>query len=811
MRTHAKNPTKHLAAIAAMILAAALLPACTSSSSDDNNSGDSQEAIDHSEESGEEEGESEEGESEEEAEAEGEGWNEEIEEKAEARGLEMPEDAFLFNRLMPSGVPSRSAFAAAKAQATVLNKLGVQLAKQAAGPAGGHGQSWQFLGPKNVGGRIVDGVVDPTRRDTIYVAAASNGVWRSTDAGETFTSVWPEKLTHAMGALAITPNGTVFAGTGETNPGGGSITYGGDGIYRSTNDGRSWQRVGLESSGTIGRIVVDPDRPSRIWAAVSGNLFIPGGQRGVYVSNNGGDSWQRSLTPPNGTTGATDLAIDPADNNHIIATMWDHIRRPDARVYTGIGSGAWETHNGGQSWQRLGPAQGLQAPSANTGRMGVAFAPSDSDRVYLIYANNETGAFENFFRSDDNGDSWTRPAGADQLTDSQSVYGWWFARLYVDPDDPDRMYTLGLEMYETEDGAETFDTIPDIHVDQHVVMYDPREPDRVYIGNDGGLYVSEEDGADGTFTQSDDQPWSQYSGLDVSEQNPSYFAGGLQDNGTRASWTDPKFDSIFGGDGQRALIDPKDIDNYYACAQYGVCGGFDNGSDFEVDFTSERFPYFTQIEFDPHNPEVMYGGGNRLNKSTDGGHTFTPISEDLGKGEAGDEPNPLYRNHYGTISTLAIAPSDSNVVWVGTDNGYLYRSNDAGVTWTELLNPVRDHLWIQRVVIDPDDKRTVYLTFSGYREGDNAPYVLRTTNAGQSWQNISANLPHAPVNDLAVVKKKLYVATDVGVFTSSEKKVRWSGYGKGMPQLIVTDLRYVAQAKKLFVATFGMGVWSTKV
>jgi hypothetical protein len=313
------------------------------------------------------------------------------------------------------------------------------------------------------------------------------------------------------------------------------------------------------------------------------------------------------------------------------------------------------------------------------------------------------------------------------------------------------------------------------------------------------------------FTQSDHQPWSQYAGLDVSEQDTSFFAGGLQDNGTRASWTSPPFGSIFGGDGQRALIDPKDIDNYYACSQYGTCSGFDNGGTYRMRFTSDRFPYYTQYEFDPNNPEIMYGGGNRLNRSVDGRHTFIPITDDLGKGEAGDEPNPLYRNHYGTISTLAVAPSDSDVTLVGTDNGYLYKSTDAGTTWTELPNPVRDHLWIQRITIDPQNADTVYLTFSGFREGDNAPYVLRSRNGGQTWTNISANLPHAPVNDLVVVRGRMYVATDLGVFTSAVTAPKWFAFGSGMPQLATTDLRYVQQDGKLVASTFGMGVWSITV
>jgi photosystem II stability/assembly factor-like uncharacterized protein len=367
MRTHAvrtKGTSTHrstgrirtLPGIAAIVLAAAFLPACTSSPDspaghDAGGSADSEHSGEHGEGTA-----SEEGDLEDNGEVGGEGWSEEIERETQAAGPEYPEDAYLFQRLMTSGSPDLGAFQRAKQQASALQTLAAKTQPSIAS------RPWSFLGPKNVGGRVVDGVVDPTTDDTIYVAAASNGVWKSSDAGQTFTSVWPAGVTHAMGALAITPDGTLFAGTGETNPGGGSITYGGDGIYRSTNGGQSWQHVGLGNSGTIGRIVVDPNDPDRIWVSVSGNLFTPGGERGVYVSNDGGSTWQQSLAPPNDTTGSTDLAVDPSDSDHLIATMWDHIRKPDARIYTGIGSGIWETHDGGATWQRLGTAQGLQAP-----------------------------------------------------------------------------------------------------------------------------------------------------------------------------------------------------------------------------------------------------------------------------------------------------------------------------------------------------------------------------------------------------------------------------------------------------------------
>jgi photosystem II stability/assembly factor-like uncharacterized protein len=713
------------------------------------------------------------------------------------RGPELPEDPFLAERLGTSGVPDLRAFDAAAAQAAAIRTDTARTAPALARKA------WSFIGPKTVGGRVVDTVADPTHKGGLYVATSTAGVWHSTDAGKTFTSVWPSTVTHAMGALAITPTGTLFAGTGETNPGGGSITYGGDGIYRSTDAGKTWQHVGLTSSGTIGRITVDPANPKRIWVAVSGNLFVPGGQRGVYESTDGGTTWKRSFTPPNDTTGAVDVSVDPSDSQHVVAALWDHLRTPDDRRYTGKGSGIWETHDGGATWTRLGAGQGLPPASATTGRIGVTFAPSDANRLYAIYANNAQGSFENFFTSDDNGASWTRPDGVGQLGGSQSTYGWWFGRVFVDPTDANHLYLTGLDMYQSTDAADSFTTVGGLHADQHVVAWDTHPGGDIYIGNDGGLYAS----ATGSgWTHSSDEPWSQYDSLDVSPQDPTRFVGGLQDNGTRASWTSPAFGDITGGDGQRALIDPTDKDTYYGCYQYGECTGFQDGAQFGLPIQSARFPFFMPMELQPGKPSTMYAGGNELNRSTDSGHSFTTVSGDLGHGGGSDPNYP-----YGTISAIGLSASAPKVVWVGTDNGYLYKSTSSGTKLQQLPPPVRPRIWITRITIDPTNVNSVYVTFSGYRSGVDAPYVLHTANGGSSWTNISANLPKAPVSDLIVVGSSLYVATDVGVFTTAASTPNWKAVGTGLPDTIVSELRYIPKNTTLYASTFGQGVWSTKL
>jgi photosystem II stability/assembly factor-like uncharacterized protein len=331
-----------------------------------------------------------------------------------------PEDAFLAQRVVHGGIPvgalekARAQVARARVAARTLanGQSGAQLAAT----------TWEFVGPTNIGGRIVDIAVDPVAPDTIYVAAATGGVWKSTDRGAQFTSIWPATNPQSMGALVIASNGTLFAGTGEANPGGGSVTYGGAGVYRSVDGGASWERVGLTNSGAIGRLAVDPTDPQHIFVAAAGDLFNPGGERGVYESTDSGSTWTQVLNGDNDTSGAVDLAIDPLNPNRVFAAMWDHRREPDLRRYGGVGSGLYRSTDGGTNWERL--TNGLPGPGATIGRIGVALAASNPQRVYAI-VNQANGLFEGFYRSDDGGNSWTNLSPNMTVADAQATFGWW--------------------------------------------------------------------------------------------------------------------------------------------------------------------------------------------------------------------------------------------------------------------------------------------------------------------------------------------------------------------------------------------------
>lgn len=708
-------------------------------------------------------------------------------------GPESPADYSYAQKVTPGQALPRHAYDLAAAQAAALP----------ATPG-----AWRSVGPTNIGGRVVGLALDPRQRDTLYAATASGGLWRSTDAGLTFAPAWPDGLTQAMGAVAVAPDGTIYAGTGEPNPGGGSITYGGTGVYRSTDQGRTWQQIGLRDSGAIGAIVVDPRDPHRIWVAATGSLYNPGGERGVYVSANGGDTWRQALAVPTEFTGATDVQLDPNDPRRVYAVLWDHRRVPNQRTYGGVGSGVYRSTDGGRAWQRLGG--GLPAAGPGVGRIGIGVAASEPGRLYAIVINTD-GSFGGFYTSADAGGAWTRLPDVQSLVDSQSSYGWWFGRVWVDPRDARHLHLAGVPLMTSTDGGTTWtqeDTA--VHSDQHALIWDPRDPSRVYLGDDGGVYRSDA-GGDGAWVAATYQPWTQLYDVAISPQDPSRYSGGAQDNGSVRSWNGPSFNPYFDGDGEQNLINPRNDNNVFACYQYGECARSTDGGNTMVDYTAattaDRTNWYTPVQFDPVNPAILYYGGNRLNRSTDGGVTWAPISPDLTGG-----PGPGLDGYpFGTITTVA-AGRDGHTVWVGTDDGRVWVTRDLGAHWTNLLS---GQPWVTRIQVAAADAGVAYVSLSGYRSGSAQPHVLRVAlggGAGVRWTDLSGNLPQAPVNDVVpATGGTLYVSTDQGVFVSPSGGGSWSRLGGGLPLVPVNDIEYDHVNHRLVAATFGRGIYQITV
>ncbi|MEV5767211.1 glycosyl hydrolase [Micromonospora sp. NPDC052213] len=672
------------------------------------------------------------------------------------------------------------------------------------------GEQWRFFGPSNIGGRVVDIAVDPQVADQIFIAAASGGIWRSADAGATFEPAWPDGGTQSMGAVAMTTDGVLFAGTGEAQPGGGSITFGGDGIYRSRDRGRTWQRVGLENSHAIARFAIDPGNQDRIFAAAAGNLFVPGGERGVYLSEDGGDTWRQALAPPNATTGATEVVVDPENPNRVYAAMWDHLREPHQRTYGGPGSSLWRSDDGGRTWERM--TTGLPT-DADQGRWGLALAPSDPDRLYA-YVGTALGPFRAFYRSDDGGDTWTQtPVNANQA--SQSTFSWWFGKLFVDPADSDHVFLTGVNLRRSTDGGQSFGNVGGMHADQHVLRWDPKVPGRAYLGNDGGFYRSDNNGVSG-WVKSTYEPYTQFYTVDVAQTDPALKVGGAQDNGCNRGYNGVggPWNAIGCGDGLQVIIHPENPNIVFGCSQYGSCYRSENAgaaprqSIGPGQTTSDRRNWLTPLQFDPSDPDVMYYAGNVVNRSTDNGRTWTAISPDL----TGGGPNDPSGYPWGTITTIAAAPTDGDKLYVGTDDGRLWWTDDLGGTWTQVDPAQLPGTWVTRVAAHPTDANIAYATFSAFRSGSDRAHVMMTRDGGRTWTDIGGGLPDAPVNSVVpTADGLLLVGTDVGVFVSAWNGGEWASLGGELPAAAVMYLRYHEPTRQLTAATFGRGVYDLTV
>jgi photosystem II stability/assembly factor-like uncharacterized protein len=690
--------------------------------------------------------------------------------------------------------------------------------------------TWSPVGPTNIGGRVTDLVVDPNHANTLYVAVSGGGIWKSTDSGDTFAPVWPGDQTQTMGALALGSDGTLWAGTGEANPSGGGLTFFGDGVYKSTDGGANWTQWGLTNSGAIGRIVVDPTNPQRVFVAAAGNLSGTAGERGIYRVTNGGKDWKLVLATPNNTTGGIDLAIDPADPNRVFAALWDHRRNNGARVYGGVGSGLFRSDDGGDSWKRLENVIGTHPAdvaatgfksNASLGRIGIAIAPNDHNRVYAI-SGASFGPDKGFYVSNDGGDTFI-PGGR---AGGSSGFQWWFGRLWVDPKDENHLFSADISLRESKDGGATWSPSTGVHADQHAMQWDPNVPNRVYLGNDGGIYRSEGNGATGSWKHATFAPWNQSYHLAVAMDDPHRLATGLQDNGSVRTWTNTsgpsdlsQWNAYGGGDGHYVLIDPTDHNIYYECSQVGVCTRHEdaNGTTSSVRFGtrhSSRITTDAPVVLDPNDPSILYFGGNVLDRSTDRGTTFTQISPpgDFLTGPVPpeeDDKGPFFGNLYATITAITPAKTDGNTIFLGTDTGRLWKTTDLGAHWTEFTGKGLPTRWVNAVVVDPSDADHVYVAFSGYREGDTAANLWETTNGGDSWRNVSGNLPNAPIEMLAYDQPsdQLYAATDFGLFYNKNGNKNWKRLGSGLPSTPVFDIKITGDGQTMYAATFGRSVW----
>ncbi|MEZ5059684.1 MAG: T9SS type A sorting domain-containing protein [Saprospiraceae bacterium] len=709
----------------------------------------------------------------------------------------LPNSWFYMQRAFPLGTIPKDAYQAALKQSAAFRQNAAQSKQD---------EPWEFVGPVNVGGRITDLEMYEDDLMTIYAGTASGGIFKSSDQGVSWVPIFDEAASLSIGDLDLAPTNKniIYVGTGEANAGGGSLAYDGYGVYKSTDAGLTWQHKGLENVGSIGKVEIDPKNENRVFVAAMGDLFGNNPERGIYRTIDGGDTWEQVLFL-NDSVGGIDLVIHPNNPDTIYAATWQRVRRPNRRSYGGPGSGIFRSYDGGDNWERL--TNGL--PGNQLGRIGLCISPSDPEILYTIISDRNS-QHQGFWKTSDGGNTWTFQgnegfAGAN--------FSYWFGKIFINPFDPSQVFATSLDMHASYDDGNNWEsiTVGKTHVDQHAMIIHPMNPDLFIIGNDGGVYVSQNAGL--TWEHSDNMPITQFYTCEMDYQNPRHFLGGTQDNGTvrTRNGQNNNWNRIYGGDGFVVKVDPIENNIIYAESQYGALGrSEDGGSRFTSARTGidpgERKNWKTPYILDPMNPSTLYYGAQTIYKSTDKAVSWRPISPDLTNG-------PGTNLTFGTVSTITVSPVNNQIIYAGTDDGNVWVSIDGGGNWEKVSGGLPQR-WVTAVEADPFDEATAYLTFSGYRNNSYLPHVYRTRDYGQTWENIGQSIPEAPANDIVpdpANVDRLFLATDFGVYETADGGVSWDLLSDGIPNVPILDLVFHQPTRTLVAATYGRSMYKLKV
>lgn len=762
---------------------------------------------------------------------------------------------------------------------------------------------FKSIGPTVMSGRVVDIEGDPENPAHFYAAFASGGLWESKSNGISFEPLFDHEAVMSIGDIAVDwkHGGVLWVGTGENNS--SRSSYSGTGIYKSIDNGKTWQQRGLAESHHIGRILIHPNNPDILWIAALGHLYSNNPERGVFKTTDGGQTWKKVLFL-NDSTGAVDLAIDPRNPDVLYAAMWERSRRAWNFKESGNASGIYKSSNGGKSWQKLNTNESGFPTGSGVGRIGLAVSPSDPAIVYALLDNQfhrpkkdepaltkamlqkmDTNAFlklkENdiddfldrynfpiqfnadtlfqlirsgtiqpqtlleylddanarlfdtpvigaeLYRSADGGKTWKRTHN-NYLDKMFYTFGYYFGNVRVSPNDPNKVYVLGVPIVVSEDGGKTFTSInqENLHVDNHALWIDPQNPKHLICGNDGGLNITFDGG--NIWQKTNSIPVGQFYSVAVDMKKPFHVYGGLQDNGVwtglsinkenrawQASGRYP-FKSIMGGDGMQIAIDTRDNNTVYTGFQFGNYFRINVKTGKTVSISPShslgerplRFNWQTPIHLSKHNEDILYIGSQKLHRSMDRGKNWQTLSGDLTKGaKAGNVP-------YGTLTTIHESPLQFGLIYTGSDDGLIYVTRDGGRQWQRISDSLPQGYWISRVQASAFDTSVVYTSLNGYRRDNCRALIFRSANYGTTWRQIGKDLPDETVN---VIKEDpvnpdiLYVGTDHGLYVSLNKGASFMAFGEGLPDAPVHDLTVHPRDKKIVVATHGRSLYLADV
>jgi len=718
---------------------------------------------------------------------------------------------------------------------------------------------WRSIGPANMSGRVVD--IEAVESDFrhVLVASASGGVWKSVNAGTTWTPIFDSTGVASIGDIALfqkDPN-VIWVGTGEANNR-NSVSWG-NGIYKSTDGGQTWTNMGLEDTHQIARVVTHPTHRDIVYVCAIGHLWGYSGQRGLFKTTDGGKTWTKltSGLPDDGKTGCTDLVMDPSNPDVLYAAMYQRLRRPWRFDSGGPNGGIFKSTNGGKSWTKL--TNGL--PKGETGRIGLAVSRSNPKIVMAILEhgvqlrpsdpdyNNMNVLGSGVYRSEDGGNSW-------KYLNRYNNRPFYYSQIRINPLDDQRVYVLTTRFMESTDGGKTFQQgALGIENDFHAMWLDPTNKDRYYVGNDKGPSLTHDHGK--TFNFFDNMCLAQFCAIGVDMRDPYYIYGGTQDNG---SWGGPSFArdargiltdhwwKLHWGDGSHAQIDPTDWRIVYTETENGGLRRYNAQTHQAVsirpnpqniigydEFVSRlpeapargsrtlfRYNWNSPLLLSPHNPKTLYLGGNYLFKSIDGGDHWQIISPDLTTNDpekTREETGGLTRDVTGaethcTITGISESPLVPGLIWVVTDDGNVQLTRNGGASWENVRHNIPDvpeGMWASSVEASHFDRATAYVTFDGHRSDNFTPWVFKTTDYGKTWTNITNNLPKGHtvwvIREDPKNKNLLFVGTEFGLFISLNGGQSWTPFMNNLPPVAVRDIVIHPRENDLIVATHGRGIW----
>jgi photosystem II stability/assembly factor-like uncharacterized protein len=705
---------------------------------------------------------------------------------------------------------------------------------------------WDYVGPTNISGRCTDvEAVSPRGEQyAIWIGSATGGVWKSINEGTTFEPVFDEMPCASIGDIAIDPSNpdVVWVGTGEANIFRSSSA--GCGVFKTTDGGETWTNLGLGGTHTVPRIRINPDDTDIVYVAAGGHEWTRNPERGLFRTTDGGATWEKILYVDD-ETGVNDIVLDPSDPDTIYATTWQRTRLKwsDPRVLPHHeNSGVWKSTDGGATWNEI---NGGLPEARFRGRIGIDIARSNPSVLYAYVDSYEVaekakpGQKDSYgrpmkdrikgaviYRTADAGETWEQVSGLDETTrkfmqDHSATYGWVFAQIRVDPQDENRIYTMGLALNMSEDGGRTAEVLTGMHLDHHGLWIDPENSDYLLNVQDGGLAISYDRGKNWKIPIKE-LPLAQFFTVALDSAEPFKVYGSIQDHGSYAGQIDIskkrsnlraiEFDSTLGGEGTTHAIDPRDgtiyASSFYGNLQRQSADGSDRRDCIPPPFPDEQMllgQWLAPTILSAHNPDFVYHGMQTVMLSRDRCTTWEEISPNLSH----DDPDKRGDITFQSITALAESPKRFGLLYAGTDDGRVWRTKNNGDTWKEIGRAPVPAKWVSRLVASRHDLATVYMTQTGRRDDDFQVYVWKSTDLGETWTDISGNVPLGPVNVIREdpeEKDRLFLGTDAAVYVTKDGGETWEVMGD-LPFAYVHDLAYHPRDKMVVIGTHGRGVW----